>query len=476
MIAFASCIGSEDKYRTIAVPGLRRAAEPDSLVAEVTTDSSIFTAYNEVLDAVADRDDLEALVLLHEDVEIVDPDLCAKLRAALADPKVAVVGVVGARGVTGLAWWRGECFGRVAETRGVIDFGGGSHEVETVDGLLMALSPWAVRNLRFDEQTFDGFDGYDVDLCFQARAAGKRVMVAPLDVVHAHSRAGMSRSAADGKADAADDSAYARAESLWRAKWLAALPAVAEPSAMAAETPAAGEAPTASTRAGVRAGDHDDGYFEWTRPELRALVPAGARRVLDVGCGAGALGAQRGVEVIGLEGFPDAARRAAARLDDALCLDLDALDGLPFGPGHFDAMVFGDVLEHLRDPHRLLRALRPHLAPDGAIVCSIPNVKHWTVLMPLLVHDRWEYADAGLLDRTHVHLFTLEEIGRMLVETGFEATHVGVNDLAPLPPGLEPLVDVAVALGAEREETAARLGAYQYLVVARPAVVDAGSS
>jgi 2-polyprenyl-3-methyl-5-hydroxy-6-metoxy-1,4-benzoquinol methylase len=474
MIAFASCIGSEDKYRAIAVPGLRRAAEPDSLVAEVTTDSSIFAAYNEALDAVAGRDDLEALVLLHEDVEIVDPEFCAKLRAALADPRVAVVGVVGARRVTGLAWWRGECFGRVAETRAVIDFGGGSHEVETVDGLLMALSPWAVRNLRFDEQTFSGFDGYDADVCFQARAAGKRVVVAPLDVVHAHARGrrsdatGTSRLASDGAADGGDDLAYKRADALWRAKWLAGDAASAR-----------GAAP-ASAGAGVRAGDHDDGYFEWTRPELRALVPAGARRVLDVGCGAGALGAalraERGIEVIGLEGFPDAARQAAARLDDALCVDLDALDGVPFGPGHFDAMVFGDVLEHLRDPHRLLRALRPHLAPDGAIVCSIPNVKHWTVLMPLLVHDRWEYADAGLLDRTHVHLFTLEEIDRMLVACGFEATHVGVNDLAPLPPELEPLVDVAVALGAEREETAARLGAYQYLVVARPAVVDAGSS
>jgi SAM-dependent methyltransferase len=223
---------------------------------------------------------------------------------------------------------------------------------------------------------------------------------------------------------------------------------------------------------GVRKAHGDDGYFEHTRPELRALVPAQARRVLDVGCGAGGLGAalkaeRDHCEVIGLEGFPEAAATARERLDDAWCLDLDALEALPEDAGVFDAMIFGDVLEHLRDPARLLRALLPSLAADGVLVCSIPNVKHWTVLFPLLVKDRWTYEDAGLLDRTHVHFFTLEEIGVMLEELGLEGIHVGVNDLAPLPPQLEPLVDLAAKYGAERDETRARLGAYQYLVVAR---------
>src|SRR2546425_6911326 len=148
MIAFATCVGSEEKLHRYASPGLRLACEPDSIVAEATADGSIFTAYNEVLDAFAAREDLEALVLLHEDTEIVDSGFCAKVRRALADPDVAIVGVVGAREVSGLAWWEGEGFGRVVETRGVVDFGGGAHDVDSVDGLLMVLSPWAVRNLR----------------------------------------------------------------------------------------------------------------------------------------------------------------------------------------------------------------------------------------------------------------------------------------------------------------------------------------
>ena len=213
MIAFAACVGSADKFRHYALPGIRLAAEPDSLVAEAATDRSIFAAYNEVLDAVGGRDDLEALVLLHEDTEIVDPGLGAKLRHRLSDPGVAVVGPIGARAVTSLRWWEGEGRGRVRETRGLVDFGGGVHDVDVLDGLMLVLSPWAVRTLRFDEERFSGFHGYDADICLQARAAGRRVVVDELAVVH-HTKGGYG-----------DEAAFRRADELWRAKWLGTGPA-----------------------------------------------------------------------------------------------------------------------------------------------------------------------------------------------------------------------------------------------------------
>jgi 2-polyprenyl-3-methyl-5-hydroxy-6-metoxy-1,4-benzoquinol methylase len=223
--------------------------------------------------------------------------------------------------------------------------------------------------------------------------------------------------------------------------------------------------------AGVRVERGIDEYFELTRPELRALVPLAARRVLDVGCGAGGLGAalkaDRGCEVVGLEGFPEAVALAGARLDAVLEIDLDELDALPAAAGSFDAMVFGDVLEHLRNPGRLLGALLPALAEDGALVFSIPNVRHWSVVCPLLVNDAWEYTDAGLLDRTHIHFFTLREFVALLADLGLEATHVGVNDHLPLPDRLRPFVDLAAAFGADAEQAAFGLGAYQYLIVAR---------
>jgi len=444
VIAFASCVGSDETFGRCAVPGLRRAVESDSPIIEATTDRSIFDAYNEILDSMAPREDLEALVLLHDDTELLDSDFCAKVRARLADPDVGVIGAVGARGVTTLSWWDGEPYGRVLDSRGELDFGGGAHDVETVDGLLMVLSPRAVRELRFDADEFTGFHGYDADFCFQARAAGMRVVVDDLRVMH-HTKGGFG-----------DKPAFRAADATWRRKWRS-------PEGAAAQTP-----PPA---AGVRAGEVTDlgVYYEGDRPDLRALVPPGATRILDVGCGAGGLGSalreERGAWVMGVELFAQAAELAKDRLDAVVIANLDALTELPVPTGSLDVMLFGDVLEHLRDPHRLLEVLRPYLAPEGVIICSIPNVKHWSVVAPLLVADRFPYTDAGLLDRTHVHLFTLEEIGRMLRETGFTLKSLVRKDI-PLPSNLEPLVDVASRLGADVLETRARLSAYQYLVVA----------
>ncbi len=446
MIAYAACVGDPEKYQKICLPGLRRVAGPGDLLIEAEHGSSIFAAYNEVMDAVRDRDDLEALVLLHEDTEVTDVRFAELVREQVGNPDVAVVGTVGASGIEGLSWWQAQRFGRVHETRGLIDFGGGTHDVDTIDGLVMGLSPWAVRNLRFDEDAYLGFDAYDADLCAQARAAGKRVVVTELPVIHRHSRVGTERADSDG-------GSFERNEAIFRAKWLTGVDIATAPH--------------------TREPEQNVSYFGHSRPELRALVPPTARRVLDVGCGGGALGAglkaDLGCEVVGIEGFPDAAETAAERLDRVLCLDLDTFDEVPADMGSFDAIVFGDVLEHLRAPDRLLRTLLPALRPDGVLVLSIPNVKHWTVIYPLLVQDHWRYEDAGLLDRTHVHFFTAHEITGMLGELGLELATVAVNDHAPLPPELEAFAVLAEALGADRAEAAARLGAYQYLMVARRA-------
>jgi GT2 family glycosyltransferase len=189
MIAFAACIGTRETFDRYARPGLARCGEPDSPLAEIDTDS-IFAGYNEALDAFSACEDLEALVLLHEDVAIEDQAFCAKVRAGLTDPSVAVIGAIGATGIRSLCWWEGQIRGRVWETRGLIDYGAGCFDVEAVDGLLMVLSPWAVRNLRFDAERFHGFHGYDVDFCLQARAAGRRVITDDFIVFH-HTRGGL---------------------------------------------------------------------------------------------------------------------------------------------------------------------------------------------------------------------------------------------------------------------------------------------
>ena len=106
MIAFGCAITSDKVYQRFAEPGIRLAEEPDSEILVYGAAGSIFRNYNLLLDRAAKLDGLEALVLLHQDAEIVDPDFCEKVREALRDPEVALVGCAGAIGVRNIAWWQ----------------------------------------------------------------------------------------------------------------------------------------------------------------------------------------------------------------------------------------------------------------------------------------------------------------------------------------------------------------------------------
>ena len=202
MIAFGCSITDPDTYDRFAGPGIARAAEADSHVLAFQTAGSIFRSYNIILDAAAELDDLEALVLVHQDAELLDGDFCPKLREALGDPDVGVVGCVGAVGVRSIAWWEGSVTW-ASFTHRYRELGGGelpalswkadempayarTGEVDTIDGFVMALAPWTVRNVRFDE-SLGQLHGYDLDFCLQVRAAGRKIATQDFKVVHHHS-------------------------------------------------------------------------------------------------------------------------------------------------------------------------------------------------------------------------------------------------------------------------------------------------
>lgn len=167
-----------------------------------------------------------------------------------------------------------------------------------------------------------------------------------------------------------------------------------------------------------------------------------ASRVLDVGCATGYLAEalrSRGSTVSGIEFDPDAGRRALPFLDKLVVGDLDSLDlAEEFAPASFDVIVFGDVLEHLKDPLSALRRARPLLAPGGAVVISIPNVAHGSLRLALL-QGRWEYHDTGLLDRTHIRFFTRSTLLALLHDAGFVAVDLRRTVVDPL--GAEIRVD-----------------------------------
>ena len=151
-----------------------------------------------------------------------------------------------------------------------------------------------------------------------------------------------------------------------------------------------------------------------------------ASHVLDVGCASGYLGellAAQHCTVVGIEVDGGAAR--TARSSGAYLavheIDLDDATGeLPSGP--FDVILCGDVLEHLRDPELALGRLVQLVATTGQIIVSLPNVAHVSLRLQLLA-GRFQYTERGILDRTHLHLYTYRRARALVERAGLRVEH-----------------------------------------------------
>ena len=166
-------------------------------------------------------------------------------------------------------------------------------------------------------------------------------------------------------------------------------------------------------------------YYQGVNEDILDLLPPDpTARVLDVGCAAGQLGRvlkERGYagEVVGLE-TTVAAEEARRYLDAVHQVDVETWEFPASYRGHFDALIFGDVLEHLRDPWEVLRRLAPLVRPGGVAVASLPNVRYLAVVAPLFFRGRWTYADSGVLDETHLRFFTRRSMREMFTRAGWE--------------------------------------------------------
>ncbi len=220
------------------------------------------------------------------------------------------------------------------------------------------------------------------------------------------------------------------------------------------------------------------GYYRQTRPEIAQHVPVSCQRLLDVGCGGGDFAAalkQSGVkEAHGIEIVEQAWRIAREKLDSCLLGNIEEME-LPFEDGYFDCITCGDVLEHLREPAAALRKLTRVLRDDGIIIMSLPNVRFFQVVQ-MLGEGRWQYADAGILDRTHLRFFTAVEMDVMVKEAGLETLVIAPlsamsRDQVKLnPDGSFTMGRVTIQLADEADLN--DLLTYQYLVIAGKPNVD----
>ena len=152
------------------------------------------------------------------------------------------------------------------------------------------------------------------------------------------------------------------------------------------------------------------------------LLARGGSDILELGCGLGhfsATLAEAGSHVTGIDFLPPSAVSIPGLAYIQADLSHESLRALPQLKGRcFDRILMMDVLEHLLDPERILRESQQFLAPGGSAIVSLPNVANLWVRLLLLL-GRWDYAERGILDRTHLHFYTRKTARRLIISCGY---------------------------------------------------------
>jgi SAM-dependent methyltransferase len=190
----------------------------------------------------------------------------------------------------------------------------------------------------------------------------------------------------------------------------------------------------------VRRGGYDlkeASYFGMAREDYVAALPDDPEAsILEIGCSNGETGALALAEgkcgrYCGVELLPAAAATARERLTEVVQGDIEEI-ALPWPEHSFDVLILSEVLEHLRDPWRVLERLRPLLRPGGRVFASTPNVAHREIIL-MLIRGRWELRSYGALDATHLRWFTPTSLRQAFEAAGYVVDSVG--PLGPLGPG-----------------------------------------
>lgn len=152
--------------------------------------------------------------------------------------------------------------------------------------------------------------------------------------------------------------------------------------------------------------------------EILRRIPENATHILDVGCGSGALGkaikTKQKCWVVGIERDPNLSLRAEERLDEVINKDAEKIT-IQDLKGEFDCIIFGDALEHFLNPWSTLQEYTHFLKSDGVILASIPNFQHISI-QEALKKGSLEYQPCGLMDLTHLRLFTLSSIFQLFTQ------------------------------------------------------------
>ncbi len=205
---------------------------------------------------------------------------------------------------------------------------------------------------------------------------------------------------------------------------------------------------------------------------LRWLGEGRGRRILDVGAADAIVSrrlTERGWRVTGIESDPALAQAGAPHCERMITANLNR--EIPEVQGPFDAILYGDILEHLIDPLRMLVELDRSLAPDGFVIISVPNIAHLYIRLLLLL-GRFDYIDRGILDNTHLRFFTARSLRALIADAGlvierFTATPAPLYQVLP-PSWHKRWVAATHTVNAVIARNLPRVLGYQFIVLARP--------
>ena len=150
--------------------------------------------------------------------------------------------------------------------------------------------------------------------------------------------------------------------------------------------------------------------------------------ILEVGCGAGATASliksqYPYAEYKGIEKNDKAAMYARA-FGDVITGDIETVDFEKEFNEYFDYVLLGDVLQYTHDPAGVIRKLSVCLKKSGSMIISVPNIRNWSVIIPLLNDDRFEYSDDGIINSSCIKFFTENEMARLISGNGYSIKNI----------------------------------------------------
>jgi 2-polyprenyl-3-methyl-5-hydroxy-6-metoxy-1,4-benzoquinol methylase len=169
--------------------------------------------------------------------------------------------------------------------------------------------------------------------------------------------------------------------------------------------------------------DKKSAYYSTVNKFLLPLIPNKPNAIMDVGCGSGQLGHSllttgKAREVVGVEIYEQAAKEAMRFYKTVHVGDIEEMN-LDY-ENYFDIVICSDILEHLKEPSKMVNKIFTYLVKGGLIVCSVPNVRYWQIWRDLIFRGKWEYTAEGIMDHTHLRYFTVSSFKKILIEASFK--------------------------------------------------------